>query len=449
MNRRYVFFLTLLGCGIATVAAGTVPKPTAWYDFEPDDAPGQLNDGLIQDRGPHSLDWTVRSYSGSPTGGQVFGWVGGGVTATPPKEHRVASKTPSLGRAYQMEGGRAYTYLDGPDADTTVDPRTVGEPGGDTATVYDLSLAVNSKFAYRDILGPIVDANLGGRLITYAFWMKLDWDDTPSIVIPDFRPFGEPGVTQPYRYWMENSDNSFFIGRGLGGGAAAGTVAVAPIPSERNNPPFDREQARFVIKVRSDPAIKYAENAPFKTNEWHHYVVSYDLRGNPSPGSPTGIAKIYQDGLLKDTFTGLGNSDISDFMILNQAGWAWGVRNGTESGIFSFDDLAIWKDVTLADSDVTAIYQQGLATAIGLSCDLNHDGGIDGADVGIMYSNWANSGIGDCDGDGLVDGKDLGILFSNWTGDSQSASVPEGSSLLAIGLLGVCLSPWRRAARRS
>ncbi len=46
--------------------------------------------------------------------------------------------------------------------------------------------------------------------------------------------------------------------------------------------------------------------------------------------------------------------------------------------------------------------------------DLNGDGVIDGADLGILLSGWGSSGPGDLNGDGVVDGADLGILLGNW-----------------------------------
>jgi len=51
----------------------------------------------------------------------------------------------------------------------------------------------------------------------------------------------------------------------------------------------------------------------------------------------------------------------------------------------------------------------------GIPGDLNGDGVIDGADLGILLNNWGGSGIGDLNGDGVVDGADLGILLNNWS----------------------------------
>ncbi len=47
--------------------------------------------------------------------------------------------------------------------------------------------------------------------------------------------------------------------------------------------------------------------------------------------------------------------------------------------------------------------------------DLNGDGTINGADLGILLSNWGGNGAGDIDGNGTVDGADLGTLLSAWS----------------------------------
>jgi hypothetical protein len=50
----------------------------------------------------------------------------------------------------------------------------------------------------------------------------------------------------------------------------------------------------------------------------------------------------------------------------------------------------------------------------GCPLDLNGDGVIDGADLGLMLANWGGTGIGDVDCDGDVDGADLGLLLAGW-----------------------------------
>jgi len=48
--------------------------------------------------------------------------------------------------------------------------------------------------------------------------------------------------------------------------------------------------------------------------------------------------------------------------------------------------------------------------------DLNGDGVVDGADLGLLLKLWGTDDAGaDLNGDGIVDGADLGILLSNWS----------------------------------
>lgn len=50
-----------------------------------------------------------------------------------------------------------------------------------------------------------------------------------------------------------------------------------------------------------------------------------------------------------------------------------------------------------------------------VSADLNCDGVVDGADLGMLLGGWGSSGPGDLNGDGVVDGADLGSLLGNWS----------------------------------
>jgi len=47
--------------------------------------------------------------------------------------------------------------------------------------------------------------------------------------------------------------------------------------------------------------------------------------------------------------------------------------------------------------------------------DLNGDGVVDGADLGILLGAWGGPG-GDLNGDGTTDGADVGVLLSQWNG---------------------------------
>lgn len=47
--------------------------------------------------------------------------------------------------------------------------------------------------------------------------------------------------------------------------------------------------------------------------------------------------------------------------------------------------------------------------------DLTGDGIVNGADLGLLLSNWGGAGSGDFDQNGTVDGADLGLLISAWS----------------------------------
>jgi len=48
--------------------------------------------------------------------------------------------------------------------------------------------------------------------------------------------------------------------------------------------------------------------------------------------------------------------------------------------------------------------------------DLDGDGDVDGADLGLLVADWGGFGPADLDCDGIVGGGDLGLLIAAWTG---------------------------------
>ncbi len=53
---------------------------------------------------------------------------------------------------------------------------------------------------------------------------------------------------------------------------------------------------------------------------------------------------------------------------------------------------------------------------IAAPADLDGDGAVNGADLGLLLGGWAQPGPTDLDGDGTTSGADLGLLLSAWTG---------------------------------
>ncbi len=52
----------------------------------------------------------------------------------------------------------------------------------------------------------------------------------------------------------------------------------------------------------------------------------------------------------------------------------------------------------------------------GSIADLDGDGRVNGADLGLLISQWGGPGSADFSGNGTVDGADLGVMIAEWTG---------------------------------
>ncbi|MFO0962676.1 MAG: hypothetical protein U0625_07180 [Phycisphaerales bacterium] len=74
-------------------------------------------------------------------------------------------------------------------------------------------------------------------------------------------------------------------------------------------------------------------------------------------------------------------------------------------------DLGSGSVVEAAIDDVTIT---GFGCTVANPSDLNGDGHVDGADLGILLGSWGTSGPADINGDGTVDGADLGIMLGSW-----------------------------------
>jgi outer membrane protein assembly factor BamB len=90
--------------------------------------------------------------------------------------------------------------------------------------------------------------------------------------------------------------------------------------------------------------------------------------------------------------------------------WDVGVTNINQAGPSLASDGTL---VVCSITDVRA-YFTGAACESG---DLNCDGVVDGADLGLLLAAWGSADEpADLNGDGTTDGADLGILLSLWTG---------------------------------
>lgn len=104
----------------------------------------------------------------------------------------------------------------------------------------------------------------------------------------------------------------------------------------------------------------------------------------------------------------IGSGDPLDGSVINSISGFLG--GGTADGGFAFI-------ATLFDGR-TAIYRADPVTrGCPLPGDLDCDGAVNGADLGLLLGAWGSSDpTADLDGNGTVDGADLGALLGTWTG---------------------------------
>lgn len=77
-------------------------------------------------------------------------------------------------------------------------------------------------------------------------------------------------------------------------------------------------------------------------------------------------------------------------------------------GVPGFDPIYGWGRVDAFGAVAAAIASNWAAA------DLDCDGAVDGADLGLLLAAWGLAGPGDLDGNGVVDGADLGLLLAAW-----------------------------------
>jgi len=93
-----------------------------------------------------------------------------------------------------------------------------------------------------------------------------------------------------------------------------------------------------------------------------------------------------------------------------KAFWTWQEKDRSlaQQGLLLIDFIDATMPSILDDAESTLI-----ASVPG---DLNGDGVVDGADLGLLLSLWGTSdSLADLNGDGTIDGADLGLLLANWT----------------------------------
>jgi hypothetical protein len=134
---------------------------------------------------------------------------------------------------------------------------------------------------------------------------------------------------------------------------------------------------------------------------WHFVAATY----HPSTGN-----RIYVDG---GPYEGVSPGTA---VLANTARFLIGgvVVGTTPTNAFDglVDDVQVYGRA-LTCAEINQLYNSPGSEASPITPDLNGDGEVDGADLGIMLSSWGTPAA-DLNADGSTDGADLGVLLSAW-----------------------------------
>ncbi len=136
-------------------------------------------------------------------------------------------------------------------------------------------------------------------------------------------------------------------------------------------------------------------------NAWHFVAITY----HPTTGN-----RIYVDGGPAEG-TGVSTQVNANNARLIVGGLMVG---GSPINLFDglIDDVQIYTRA-LTCEDINQMFASPGSEANPVTPDLNGDGDVNGADLGIMLSAWTTPAA-DLNGDGTTDGADLGVLLSGW-----------------------------------
>ncbi|MFO0963280.1 MAG: matrixin family metalloprotease [Phycisphaerales bacterium] len=103
-------------------------------------------------------------------------------------------------------------------------------------------------------------------------------------------------------------------------------------------------------------------------------------------------------------------------LLVNQNTAAAGTAEEITDYLLTANDTYVLRVFPSTTTDNIQLYTLTATITPGRLGDLNGDGVVDGADLGVLLASWGNNpgSPADLNGDGVVDGADLGVLLANW-----------------------------------
>ncbi|MCX5640574.1 MAG: hypothetical protein NT059_07160 [Planctomycetota bacterium] len=200
----------------------------------------------------------------------------------------------------------------------------------------------------------------------------------------------DPVLRRIYVAWNEHVPNSSMYGSGGQSFSEAGTRlwGEAGLTFSPTDTTYEETQAR-VAMLGEFPTFSSVRSPAYGSQMSRAY--SYDSIGTPRWAAPVELTPVGFVGRMV-------------FM----------PTSGSPAGV-----LAIWESGAVGVTDLvgTRLNADGTLGLPSVCGDLNGDGAVTGADLGLLLGAWgpANGSPFDLNHDGVVNGADLGILLGCWT----------------------------------
>lgn len=352
-------------CAAAGTSASTSDFATSVIDYTP--APGFfINDVMFNDPS-QALGAPMGGDTDDPTNNTKLVTLGGfGGSITLGFDHTVLDHPANPFGMDAIVFGNAFWVGDVP-------TRRWAEGGH-----IEISLDVNENGIADDAWYVIQGSSLPDP--PDSVYREQDWDD-------------DEGTATPPMYADDYPDPLFYPGIG-----STYTTGAYELPSE------------FAVLVLEHP------QGPGATEETHWgYADLSPTLSKPSSRTEGDFFTSPDDPMTVGLTPGSAGGDAFDIA------WAVDPVTGESANISGFDFIRI---TTAVQFDTGVVGE--ISTEIGgvadvrpeiLLGDLNGDGYVDAADVGILISAFGSAdAIADLNGDGIVDAADLGLLLANFTG---------------------------------
>jgi len=171
----------------------------------------------------------------------------------------------------------------------------------------------------------------------------------------------------------------------------------------------DNDGAMDIVIFAFDGPLRYYRNNILNQAGTNWLRVFLDAGANPGI-PPNGYGAIVRAVVGEQTFTRAITGG-SHYLSQSELSAHFGLRDAP-----MVDELRIeWPNglvTTINDVHVN----QSITITAPAPTDLNGDGVVDGADLGLLLGAWGQEGptLADLNGDGVVDGADLGTLLGGW-----------------------------------